>query len=78
MAEGLSREGFIAESKEGLKAGGREGFKLEGSGISDLINSEYARMRHLANYCFTSSSLELRSGRIPEGSTTKEKFLNTS
>ena len=74
MVEGPSLEDFITEGKEGLKSGGREGFTPEGLGISDLISSEYARGRHLANYCFTSSSPELRSGQIPEGSTAKTKL----
>ena len=74
MVEGPSREGFITEGRKGLKAGGREGFTPEGSGIYDLISSEYARGRHLANCCFTSSSPKLRSGQIREGSTTKAKL----
>ena len=45
--------------------------------MSDLISSEYVRGRHLTNFRFTSSSLELSLGRIPEGRTTKAK-LETS
>ena len=50
------------------------GFTLEGPGISDLISSEYTHGGHLANYCFTSSSSELRLGRIPRGHITKAKL----
>ena len=39
-AEGPTRENFIAEGGEGLKAVERIDLKLEGPGMSDLINSE--------------------------------------
>ena len=39
-AEGLTGENFIEEGGEGLKAAERVDLKLEGSGISYLINSE--------------------------------------
>ena len=38
--EGPTRENFIAEGGEGLKAAERVDLKLEGPGISDLISSE--------------------------------------
>ena len=39
-AEGPTRENFVAEGGEGLKAAERVDLKLEGPGISDLISSE--------------------------------------
>ena len=63
------QEDFALEGSEG-----REDLALGGLGISDLINSEYVHGLHLTNFCFTSSSSELRLGQIPEGRTTKAKL----
>ena len=75
---GPQREVFMTKGKEGLEVGAREGDTLEGSGMSDLINSEYTHGRNLANFRFTTSSSGLRPGRIPEDRTTKAKLGNTS
>ena len=71
--EGPSREVLMTKGREGLEAGAREEDTPEGPGMSNLISSEYTRGRHLANYCFTSSSSGLRPGRIPKDRTTQNK-----
>ena len=67
-------EFFSSFIGEGLKVAGREDLEPEDPGIFDLISSELARGRHLASFCFTTSSSGLRSGRIPEKHTTNEKL----
>ena len=67
-------ENFITDGGEGLKVEGQEDFELEDPGMSDLMSSEKARGRHLANFHFTSLSSGLRSGRIPEERTTNAKL----
>ena len=76
--KGPSREVLMTKGREGLEAGARARDMPEGPGMSNLINSQYTYGRHLANFCFTSSSLGLRLGRIPEDRTTKAKLENTS
>ena len=71
---GPSWENFITNGGEGLKVAGREDLEPEDPGISDLISSELARGRHLANFSFTTLSSGLRSGRIPEERTTNAKL----
>ena len=71
---GLSWENFITDAGEGLKVEGREDFEPEDLGISNLISSEQARGRYLANFHFTTLSSGLRSGRIPEERTTNAKL----
>ena len=78
MTEGPSREVFMTKGRVDLEDEAREGDTPEGPGMSDLISSEYTYGRHLANFRFTSSSSRLRSGRILEDRTTKEKLENTS
>ena len=68
------REGFMTEGGEDLTTRSCAGFALDGSGISDLVSSKYARGWHLTNLHFTSSSLELRLGRTPENHTTKPEL----
>ena len=76
--EGPSLEVFMTKGREGPEAKARDGDTAEDPGMFDLINSKYTRGRHLANFHFTSSSLGLRPGRIPEDSTTKAKLENAS
>ena len=72
--ETRGREGFMTEGGEGLRIGSRAGFALDGSRISYLMSSEYARGWHLTNLRFTSSSSELRSVRTPENHITKPEL----
>ena len=65
---------FITDGGEGLIVEGREDFEPEDLGMSNLMSSEEARGRHLANFRFTSLSSRLRSGRIPEERTTNAKL----
>ena len=70
---GPSWENFITNGGEGLKVVGREDFKPEDPGISNLMSSKEARGKHLANFRFATRSSGLRSERIP-----KERIANES
>ena len=62
-------EAFIVEGGEGLKAAERVDLKLEGPGISDLINSAQGHGGDLANSCAMTLSWGLISGRAPKKNT---------